>query len=70
MGQYETIDQVAAAQYLQENYDWVDDSNVGIWGWSYGGFMTLMSLANGSDTFNFGISVAPVTSWTFYGNYY
>jgi dipeptidyl-peptidase-4 len=57
---------VAAAKYLQ-TVEYVEPSKVGIWGWSYGGFMAGMSIANGTSTFLYGISVAPVTDWRFYG---
>jgi len=69
LGEYETIDQVAGAEYFK-TLDYVDPDRVAIWGWSYGGYMTLMSISNSSSTFNFGISVAPVTSWTFYDSVY
>jgi dipeptidyl aminopeptidase/acylaminoacyl peptidase len=65
LGQYEVIDQVAGANYLK-TLEYVDPDKVGIWGWSFGGYMTLSCLAN-TTTFAYGISVAPVTDWKFYG---
>lgn len=53
---------------LQEQYKWIDANRTGIWGWSYGGFTTGMVLATDTaSVFKCGISVAPVTSWIYYG---
>ena len=49
---------------------WIDEKRIGIWGWSYGGYMTLLCLTKGSDVFHMGIAVAPVTNWRFYDNIY
>ena len=70
-GQPEARDQIAAAQHFA-NEPFVDGDRIGIWGWSYGGYMTLMSLLyeNGPETFATGVSVAPVTSWRFYDTIY
>ncbi len=69
LGKYETIDQVEAAKYLQ-SLSYVDSARIGIWGWSYGGFMTLTSLMKGNDVFKMGIAVAPVTNWRYYDSIY
>ncbi|MFV0591608.1 MAG: S9 family peptidase [Draconibacterium sp.] len=69
LGKYESDDQVEAARYLT-TLPYVDASNIAIFGWSYGGFMTLLSLEKGGDVFKAGISVAPVTSWRFYDSVY
>jgi dipeptidyl-peptidase-4 len=71
LGQPEAADQIAAAQSLADS-SWVDAGRIGIWGWSYGGYMTLMSMLTGEgpDTFAAGLSVAPVTSWRFYDTIY
>lgn len=69
LGKYESDDQVAAARYLAK-LPYVDAGNIAIWGWSYGGFMTLLSLEKGNDIFKAGIAVAPVTSWRFYDSVY
>ena len=69
---YETEDQIAAAKKLAE-LSYIDEHNIGIWGWSFGGHMSTNSLLKGSDIFTTAIAVAPVTSWRFYdtvkGNY-
>ena len=71
LGQPEAADQIAAAQQLADS-TWVDDDRIGIWGWSYGGYMTLMSMltGDGPDTFHAGLSVAPVTDWRLYDTIY
>ena len=69
LGKYESDDQVSAARYLA-SLPYVDGENIAIWGWSYGGFMVLLSLEKGNDIFKAGISVAPVTSWRFYDSVY
>jgi dipeptidyl-peptidase 4 len=48
----------------------VDQNRIGIYGWSYGGYMALLCLTKGSEYFNAGIAVAPVTSWRYYDNIY
>jgi len=65
LGILETKDQVEAANYLA-NKSFIDKDRIGIWGWSYGGFMTLMSMTTGDKVFKAGIAVAPVTDWRFY----
>ena len=69
LGQWETNDQIEGARYLT-SLPYVDGSRVGIWGWSYGGYMTLLSMMKGGDQFRAGISVAPVTSWKLYDTVY
>lgn len=69
LGQVEIADQVAAARWLARQ-PWVDASRIGIWGWSYGGYATLMSLIEGGGIFKTGISVAPVTDWRHYDTHY
>nr|WP_285901357.1 S9 family peptidase [Arenibacter sp. TNZ] len=69
LGKYEVEDQIAAAKKLSE-LPFVDATRTGIWGWSYGGFMSTNCLLKGSDTFETGIAVAPVTSWRFYDSIY
>ncbi len=64
LGNIESQDQIAVAKYLG-TLPYVDKSRIGIWGWSYGGFMTLMCMTQ-SDVFKAGVSVAPVTDWHFY----
>jgi len=69
LGKYETVDQIEAAKYLG-SLSYVDPSRIGIWGWSYGGFETLLALTKGADYFKAGIAVAPVTNWRYYDNIY
>lgn len=69
LGKYETIDQIDAAKELGSR-SYIDASRIGIWGWSYGGFMSSNALFQGADTFALAIAVAPVTSWRFYDTIY
>ncbi len=69
LGKYEVEDQIAAAKKLGE-LPYIDASRVGIWGWSYGGFMSANCLFQASDTFSMAIAVAPVGSWRFYDTVY
>lgn len=69
LGKYEVQDQIAGAKYLG-NLPYVDQDRIGIWGWSYGGYMTLLSLLMGNDVFTMGVAVAPVTNWRFYDTIY
>ncbi|MEH6535161.1 MAG: S9 family peptidase [Psychroserpens sp.] len=69
LGKYEVEDQIAAAKQLAK-LPYIDENNVGIWGWSYGGFMSSNALFKGNDTFSMAIAVAPVTSWRFYDTIY
>jgi len=69
LGHYETIDLVETAKYLGKK-DFIDKDRIGIWGWSYGGFMTCLSMTKGDGVYDAGIAVAPVTNWRFYDNIY
>ena len=69
LGKYETQDQMAAARYLA-NKPYVDGNRIGIWGWSYGGYMSSLCLTKGAELFKAAIAVAPVTNWRFYDNIY
>jgi dipeptidyl-peptidase-4 len=69
LGKFETEDQVNAARYLGGK-SWIDETRIGIWGWSYGGYMTLLCLTKGAGIFSMGIAVAPVTNWRFYDTIY
>ena len=66
---FEAEDQIAAAQQLG-NLSYIDAKRIGIWGWSFGGHMSLQCLLTGADTFAAAISVAPVTNWRFYDTIY
>ena len=69
LGKYETIDQIEAAKYLG-SLDYIDANRIGIFGWSYGGYMSTLCMTKGSDYFSTGIAVAPVTNWRYYDNIY
>ncbi|WP_374960073.1 S9 family peptidase [Gilvibacter sp.] len=69
LGKYEVQDQIGAAQKLAE-LPYIDGDRIGIWGWSYGGFMSANCLFQGADTFSMAIAVAPVGSWRFYDTIY
>ena len=66
---YETEDQIQAAKQLSD-LPYIDQSRIGIWGWSYGGHMSTNCLLKGNDVFKMAIAVAPVTSWRFYDTIY
>jgi dipeptidyl aminopeptidase len=67
IGHYEALDQIAAGKiWAKKKY--VDADRLAIWGWSYGGFQTLKTLeTDGGETFKYGMAVAPVTDWRYYG---
>jgi len=69
LGKYEAEDQIDAAKVIG-NYPYVDKSRIGIWGWSYGGFMSSNCILKGNDVFKMAIAVAPVTNWRFYDSVY
>ena len=69
LGQFESHDQVETAIYLSK-LPWVDAKHIGIWGWSFGGFNTLMSMSEGRPVFYAGVAVAPPTSWRYYDTVY
>ena len=69
IGDLESKDQVETALYLG-TLPYVDKDNIGIWGWSFGGFNTLMSMSEGRGVFKAGVSVAPPTDWRFYDTIY
>lgn len=70
LGHYEVIDQIAAAKHWSKKA-YIDESRIAIFGWSYGGYMTLKTLeADAGETFSFGMSVAPVTQWSLYDSVY
>ncbi|WP_034062349.1 S9 family peptidase [Lacinutrix jangbogonensis] len=69
LGKFEVEDQIEAAKLLGQRA-YIDASRIGIWGWSYGGFMSSNALFKGNDVFKMAIAVAPVTSWRFYDSIY
>jgi dipeptidyl-peptidase-4 len=69
LGKFETIDQVEAARHLG-SLPFVDKDRIGIFGWSYGGYMSSLCLLKGNDVFKAAIAVAPVTNWKWYDTIY
>jgi dipeptidyl-peptidase-4 len=69
LGKLETEDQISSAIYLG-GLNYVDKERIGIFGWSYGGYMSSLCITKGADVFNSAIAVAPVTNWRFYDNIY
>lgn len=69
LGKFEVEDQIDAAKVIG-NYSYVDKNRIGIFGWSYGGFMASNCILKGADVFKMAIAVAPVTSWRFYDSIY
>lgn len=69
LGELETRDQIDAARYFA-SLDYVDSARIGIFGWSYGGYMSTNCLLHGNDVFKMAIAVAPVTNWKWYDNIY
>lgn len=69
LGHYETLDQIDAAKYIG-SLPYTDADRVGIYGWSYGGYMSSLCILKGSDVFKAAIAVAPVTSWKWYDSVY
>jgi dipeptidyl-peptidase 4 len=68
-GTHELADQLAGVRYLK-GLPWVDAKRIGIWGWSYGGYMTLFALTRAPDVWRCGVAGAPVTHWKFYDTIY
>lgn len=69
LGKLETEDQIAMGKWLA-NQPYVDASRIGIWGWSYGGYMSSLCILKGADIFKMAIAVAPVTNWKWYDTIY
>ena len=69
LGKLETEDYINAAKWLG-NQTYIDKDRIGIFGWSYGGFMSTLCMTKGADYFKAGIAVAPVTNWRYYDNIY
>jgi len=69
LGKLETVDQIEANRYLA-GLPYVDGSRIGIFGWSYGGYMSSLCLLKGADDFKMAIAVAPVTNWRYYDSIY
>jgi dipeptidyl-peptidase 4 len=69
LGHYETLDQIEAARWLGKQ-PFVDAARIGIFGWSYGGYMSSLCILKGNDAFKAAIAVAPVTNWKWYDSIY
>lgn len=69
LGKYETEDLIEAAKYFGEQ-SYVDKTRLGVFGWSYGGYMSTLAITKGADYFKTAIAVAPVTNWRYYDNIY
>lgn len=69
LGIYESDDQIAAAKAIAK-LPYVDSQRIAIWGWSFGGYNTLLCLCRSKDVFKAGIAIAPVTDWSFYDTIY
>lgn len=69
LGHYETMDQIEAAKWLAKQ-PYIDGKRIGIFGWSYGGYMSSLCLLKGNDVFKTAIAVAPVTNWKWYDSVY
>ena len=69
LGKLETEDQIAAARYLGA-LPWADPNRLGIWGWSFGGYLSTSCILKGADVFKMAMAVAPVTNWKWYDSAY
>ena len=69
MGNLEVQDQLSALEFMKKQ-SYVDGSRVGVWGWSFGGYMTSLLMTKGDGAFKTGIAVAPVTTWRYYDSIY
>ncbi|WP_294291491.1 DPP IV N-terminal domain-containing protein, partial [uncultured Chryseobacterium sp.] len=69
LGKYEIEDQITAAKWFG-NQPYIDKTRIGMFGWSFGGYMTSLAMTKGADVFKMGIAVAPVTNWRYYDSVY
>lgn len=69
LGKYEIEDQIAAAKWFGKQ-SYINKDRIGIFGWSFGGYMASLALTKGADVFKTGIAVAPVTNWRYYDSVY
>ncbi len=67
LGELEARDQIYTAKYIQQKYP---NAQIGIWGWSYGGFMTLTCMTEDDSPFKAGVAIAPVSDWRLYNTAY
>jgi dipeptidyl-peptidase-4 len=69
LGNLEIQDQIGVAKLLSQDKN-IDSSRIGMFGWSYGGYMSSLAITKGNETFKTAVAVAPVTNWRFYDNIY
>lgn len=69
LGKYETQDLISGGKYLAD-LDYIDEERIGVWGWSYGGYMAGNAILEGADVFSAAVSVAMVSNWRFYDTIY
>lgn len=69
LGEYECVDAIEAGRWFGRQ-PWVDESRIGIFGWSFGGYLSSLAILKGNDVFKAAIAVAPVTTWRYYDNIY
>ncbi len=69
LGKYETEDLISAAKTLG-GYNYIEKDRMGVWGWSYGGYMSSLCILKGNDVFKTAVAVAPVTTWRYYDTIY
>ena len=70
LGTFEPQDQIWAAKELISRFDYIDSKKIGMWGWSYGGYLTAKTLEANSGVFSLGLITAPVSDWRFYDSMY
>ncbi|KAK7425891.1 Dipeptidyl peptidase 4 [Neonectria magnoliae] len=70
LGKLEPLDQIWAAEELISKFDYINPNKLGMWGWSYGGYLTAKTLEVDSGVFTFGLITAPVSDWRFYDSMY
>lgn len=70
LGKLEPLDQIWAAEQFIERFDYVNPEKIGMWGWSYGGYLTAKTIEADSGVFSFGLITAPVSDWRFYDSMY
>ncbi|KAF5017290.1 hypothetical protein F66182_10788 [Fusarium sp. NRRL 66182] len=70
LGKLEPLDQIWAAEQLIERFDFINAEKIGMWGWSYGGYLTAKTVEANSGVFSFGLITAPVSDWRFYDSMY
>ena len=69
LGEFEVEDQIETGKYLA-TLNYIDSTRIGVWGWSFGGYLSTLCMTKGANVFKTGIAVAPVTNWRFYDNIY